>query len=430
MQGDSSPPAAAYDPFLALEHQDPRGHRFHLAFGLLWCVLLTGPTVTAETGMIPLAVIWLLRLPRMWRWCFNIILAPASLLLLALVAWGALSLAWSPDAKVGLNQWGAARFGLAVLFLYPIAHHRRALIAALAVGFLLANVFQLLHALGLHLWERLPDRNTVWWDGAVAGSMLAAALGLHLPAALEGRGRTRLLALAGAGVSLLGVLATGTRGAWLASAGLIVLAVALSIARQRPRASALRRAGVALALAAFIAAGAWLTIGPSLQRRYEAGRDEIRLALCEGRYTTDTGARIAMARLAWRLWLEHPALGVGAGGYQHGAEAVLKREHIDPAQRRVHHHAHNALLHAAAVTGTPGALLLIAFFVAALNAAWRRGKQEGFGSYGAGPFYALLALALVSPFDPVHINSQTSALLMTLAALCPPALRLTPPRGP
>src|SRR5690606_40313370 len=64
----------------------------------------------------------------------------------------------------------------------------------------------------LPTWNRLPGRNSGWWDPVIAGSLLTAALGLHLPAALWGKKVWRALGIAGCAITLPGILATGTRG--------------------------------------------------------------------------------------------------------------------------------------------------------------------------------------------------------------------------
>ena len=57
----------------------------------------------------------------------------------------------------------------------------------------------------------------------MGGSVLVAGLGLHLPAAIMGRGWGRTLASGGAMVTALGILGTGTRGAWIAGLLLVML---------------------------------------------------------------------------------------------------------------------------------------------------------------------------------------------------------------
>ncbi len=61
-------------------------------------------------------------------------------------------------------------------------------------------------------FDRLPGRNSGWWQPVVGGTMLTAGVGLHLPAALTGRGKWRLIGVFGLVASISGVAATGLAG--------------------------------------------------------------------------------------------------------------------------------------------------------------------------------------------------------------------------
>lgn len=422
-----------------VEADDLRGQRLHLVFGAISCAMLAGPTSLVEFSAIPVGLFWIIRWPWMWRaarWSF---LAPVFLCALAFVAWQAISLAWSPDRKVGIEEFGAARFAWGLIMLYPVLNRSRGFVLALAIGFLLGNLSQLLHAAGRawHIdwltWPRRPDRNSGWWDPAVGGTLLVAALGLHLPAALMGRGPARRFALACSAITLVAIFATGTRGAWIGAAALLALAVTFAIARIRPR----RRAATILASAfavAIIGAGvAWAAAGPALRGRFEAGRAEIRAALVEGNYNTDTGARLAMAGWAWRIFTEHPVGGAGVGGYRRAVEDHLRASGVDPASRALHDHAHNALLHSLAVTGAVGAACFIAMLAVGLRGLWHAAVEHGPGTYAAGPLFALVGLIVMTPFDSFQVNSQTAALLwlfLGLGAWPPAAGEIMKPREP
>lgn len=85
-----------------------------------------------------------------------------------------------------------ADFRLDDLDFLPLLHERRKLIAAIALGMLALNVAQLANHLGVKhgiSWlviRPFTDRNGGWWPEVIAGSMLVAALGLHLPVAMMG----------------------------------------------------------------------------------------------------------------------------------------------------------------------------------------------------------------------------------------------------
>lgn len=406
-----------------VERTDLRGQRLHLILGMLSCLLLAAPTSIVEFAAIPVGVFWIIRWPWMWRvarWSF---VTPVFLAALAFTGWQALSLAWSGDRSVGVEEFGTARFAWGLVMLYPVLNRSRGFVLALAVGFLAGNLSQVLHAAGRqwHIdwltWPRLPHRNSGWWDPAVGGTLLIAALGLHLPVALMGRGVARRFAAAATVITLIAILATGTRGAWIGAAALTGLTGLVAVARIRPR----RRAGLLLlsaaALVAVAAGLAWIAAGESIRARFDAGQREIRAALVEGNYNTDTGARLAMAGWAWRLTLEHPVRGVGVGAYRPAVEELLRRDGADPAARAIHDHAHNAFLHTAATTGLVGLGLFTLMLALGLAGLLRTAQHVGLGTYAASPLFALTGLILMAPFDSFQVNSQTAALMWLFLGL-------------
>ena len=67
----------------------------------------------------------------------------------------------------------------------------------------------------------------------------------------------------------------------------------------------------------------------------------------------------------------------------------------------------------------PWTLFLAGVVIAlALRGAVSELRPGDIGSYAAGPAFAIAGLMLAGVFDPVHLNSQTGALLFTLMALC------------
>jgi O-antigen ligase len=328
--------------------------------------------------------------------------------------------------------------------------HRRALIVALAAGFMVGNLSQAWQVvavpMGWPTWVRMPDRISGWWPPAMGGSMLCAALGLHLPAAVMGSGRMRVVGVVGATVTAAGLLATGTRGAWVAGAALTAVALGFGAWRWmvgRDRVGVARFAGVAAVLTVAAAVG-WLVLREPITRRVVLAREDIAAALERHDYRSDTGARILMATAALRAIRERPVGGVGAGGYQAWAQSRLRAEGEPEAAALIHAHAHNAPLHIGATTGLVGLAIWGFIVVVALRGGavgsgttarasggpLTRGTPEwgGWGSYDAAPFFAIVGLGLVGLFDVVQLNTQTVALLGTLLAMCmvsrPPAARM------
>ncbi len=411
--------------------RDPFGHRLHLILGLTWLVLVPGPMSVVEfagAGLWGACVLRAYYIHRTWR---SFGCHPMLWMIAAFVAWQWLSMTWSPSPKLGWGEIIQNRWVWAMWMTWCILPLRGAMIAALAAGFLAANAAQVLHGVGLAFdipsitFNRHPDRNPGWWQPVVAGSMLTAALGLHLPAAVMGSGRMRWVATACAAATLAGVIATGSRGAWLASGALVVIVLAVAALRwwrtsgtpvqgshENPPRSGRRMVLTGLILAAAVGV-VWLGAGKQISRRYENAREEVRKVIEHRDYTTWIGARVLMAKFAWMELRTDPLRGVGAGGFKTWADA-----HRDPNEPGyIYPHAHNTYLHIAATTGVVGLGLYLAVMGMGLYGAFK-GMGTKMGTYAAGPGFALIGLLLVGMTDVIELNAQTAALSCVLLGLC------------
>lgn len=397
-----------------MHRRDPRGDRLHLAAACLGLFLLAGPVSVTEFAFAPLLVLFVLRAPHagaVWIHGFG---QPAVLIALAMAAWTGVTLLWSPDPAQGADEVARLRWLVLPGLIFPVIERRASLAAALACGMIVAGVAQLVSgfdALRPPFETRFPGRVSGWWDPVVAGSMQCAGVGLFLPAALRGVGRPRWFGLAGLGVALAGVLASGTRGAWIA-AGVLVLVAAPLILRRAPRArrgTTLRVLGVG---AVVLGAAAWMQ-RDAIGDRIGQARAEL-AAAAAGDLDTMTGARIAIMRLALESGVTRP-WGLGAGGVRSTAVERFGPEHAAAGMD----HAHSSPLHLFGTTGLPG-LLLGVLFVWTVWRASRRAEAEA-DPIASGLPYALLGLMLAGQFDAVHLNTQTCALLGALAALSPAA---------
>ena len=407
---------------LAFEEQlarVPRGMKIHAAIAAAVLALIPGPTSISEIAVVVLLGFFLLRTPKTIRLWMHALGQPVPLLILGFVGWQLITLIWSPDRTQGLDEIASNRWALMILLLWPVIGWRSRFIAALAIGFLLGNLAQLSQFFwagqSWFPWVREPDRFSGWWDPAVAGTLLTAALGLHLPAAIMGTGKTRIIGLTGTIITLAALIATGTRGGWIAGAALVACTVIIAVFVRQNRRTLL--IGLGVLVLAGISAGVMLRA--PISSRVSEARAEISAALNDGDYTTSTGARIAMAGWAVQAFADRPIRGVGAGGYQPWVEDHLQASGIDPAERSVHAHAHNAILHIAATTGLVGLGLAAAIIICAFWNAFSHLSRRTIGTYAAGPAFALLGLLLVSAFDVVHINAHSAAILGILLALTP-----------
>jgi O-antigen ligase len=418
-------PSWTLDPAFARMEAHPRWQRLgwlYLVMGLVSAAFAAGPTSAQEIGLIPIAIAWAVSVNVVWPVMWILPRQPMFLLLLAWVAlilWG---LTWTTDPRQGQWDYASMRFCTPIVVMSPLLRDRGKLIAALAVGFVLGNASQFVlwasHTMA-HDFKPWVGRNPGWWTHpAEAGYILVAALGLHLPAAFMGRGRTRLLAIGGCLVTWLGMLATGTRGAWIAGAGLMVFGVVVAVVGGFWKWRAVRWGLLAVVVAAAIG---WATLGDFVSRRVHDGAADVRAALVEHRYQSDTGGRIKLALMAIDMFKQRPLLGWGPGSYRKYADARLRAEGATEedmqwwADRTAS--AHNAWLNIAATLGLVGLVLAAAIVVVTLRGGFEN-LQGRLGTYAAGPAFALVGMLLTTPFDVTYVNSVPSAVLGVLMVLC------------
>jgi len=405
--------------------RDAAARRGHLIVACGFCLLVGSPITVMEVAGVILIAVFLLRLPRVAGLWIHGVGQPPYLLLTAWAAWWVLGLSWSSDRAHGLDELANLRWMLIPMAIWPVMDGRRWLVWALAAGFVFGYASQVWHGIGRALevewmtFDRLPTRNSGWWDPVVGGSLLCAALGLHLPPAAFGRGRERWIGLAGVAATLAALLATGTRGAWAGGVcllGMTGLIVAWRVVRERSVRARLPLAACAAALlvGVFVAA-----FSEAFRERASAGVSEVRRVLVEGDFDSDTGGRLLMWRQGVRQFLDAPLAGSGTGAYESRARAALPEDERWLAHR-IHGHAHSAALHAAATGGLVGLLLGAGVIGAGVWGGLRRNPGEQRGGYDAGPAFALMGLAFAGAFDTIQVNAQTAAMLGLLLGLCLP----------
>jgi len=418
--------ARAQAAFDDLNSHDRLGQRIHLALGFLAVGSIAGSTSALEIGAAPLAVccairLWIAR--RVWGSFFR---QPAVVAAIAAALWTIASVLWSSDRAQGLDEVATVRWIWIAFALWPIADRPRVIIAAVMSGFLAFHVGQVIQLAGISGFGRAPDRVTAWIAPAVAGSVLMLPLGLYLGAAWHGTGRWRWLGLAGSAVTLAGLAATGTRGAWLAGAALCVLVLVLALVSIRPRVR-MFRALLAMGIVGVVVAGVvWSAAGDAVGARVAQARSDLTRAIEDGDYDSDTGARLLMYRWAFDGVRAHPVVGLGAGSFRGWSAQCAGEEGLDVPPHRLHDHAHSTFPHIAAVTGLIGLALAGVFTLALLRGAWLSVRTPDATGMLGGAALAVVGLLFVSVFDTLHVNSQTAAALGVLIVLCPgwrPGLR-------
>jgi len=204
---------------------------------------------------------------------------------------------------------------------------------------------------------------------------LLLPLGLTLPVSLVVGRRERhwsTWALAGLAATCAacigaGVVLSWSRGALLAA--MVAVAMLLLAAGKRARMAALVAVVLALAL------GPWL-VGLTPQGIAERLVGGLQLLGAELSSIEVTDANFAMIErlahwtAAWRMFEQHPWLGVGLGQYAAVYPEVAIARWADPLG-----HAHNMYLHVLGEQGLLGAVGLAFFFLGGLAATWKGIKQ-------------------------------------------------------
>jgi hypothetical protein len=233
-------------------------------------------------------------------------------------------------------------------------------------------------------------------------SYLGAAEALLLPVAIgvavdrTWSARSRVLAAAGAGLSLAALIGSGARAAWL---GVVVAAGVMAYCRRGAFAGLLRGRMARSALVAGLIVGAvvGLAVASGTAGRVPA--------------LFDSGQAGGTSR--WSEWGTavqviggHPLTGVGPEGYRigfvdHVSASYVRRYSLDPLPDR----AHDSLLDIAATVGLPGAVVYLlvlgcvsVFVRRALRTApaWLTGVAVGLVAYVTGSLF-LFPLAEVEP---------------------------------
>ncbi|MCB9845850.1 MAG: O-antigen ligase family protein [Phycisphaeraceae bacterium] len=406
-----------------LQRRDRLGLRVHLAIAMVAC-FATSFTESAFAIALPLVLsASVVRMTMTWRLWFYLLIQPTVIVGFAYMTWRAITLAWTPDLPTGVNQFQGSYHMLLLPALWPVMEYRTLLILAWAGGFLVGHGLQAAEALGLAtgweglIWQRhAPGRISGWWSPAAGGTALVAMLGLHVWASVTGRGWWRRAAIAMAMITALGIVATGTRSGWLCAA-LLIAGFGVAAVSRRVSVGGVTRGRLALLLSGIVVV---LGVGigalyPLVRSRLQAAESDLKRALVETDYDSDTGARLLMWREAWRAFAAHPIAGVGEGGYMAWAREDLG-DH--PAAHRIQVHAHGTLPHVGATTGAIGLLLFGALAVSGLRCAWKQ-PERGVTGYERALLPAMIGLLLIAQFEVLQVAHLPKKSFWMMLALCP-----------
>jgi O-antigen ligase len=231
--------------------------------------------------------------------------------------------------------------------------------------------------------------NSVFYDPSIYGRFLVVGILASLVLVLFARGAWAWAAAAAAAVTVVGLLPSFSQSSYFALA--IGIAVALTVLWRR-------RAVLPLALAA--AALAAVTLGvPQLRHR----------VLGKANLSHATGSRSKLVSTGADLFLHHPVIGVGTGGFVTG---YAKETHKEGRA------SHDALITVAAETGLPGLAALLWLLVPALWLPFRRNRAATSNERARLAFgLALLAIVVHSLFYNALIEDPLFWALLALTAV-------------
>lgn len=225
----------------------------------------------------------------------------------------------------------------------------------------------------------------------------------------------RLGALGAAAVAAGGVVSTFSRGGILA----LGLVVVLSLFAARPTRRRKLAAAVLLAGGLLLVPGEVVRRMGTLTQLLPGGQEAVEL-------DPSFQNRILQARVAGRMFVDHPLLGVGAGNYTvHFSEYAAAIGSPAPEYHWVDqsHFPHNLYLGLASQTGIPGlvafgAAILFSFgYLGRAGRAYFDAGRELFGGLASGLQIALLGFLFSSLFLHGHFQQYLWVLLGLSAAL-------------
>lgn len=195
--------------------------------------------------------------------------------------------------------------------------------------------------------------NPIYFGGIVLAfsmTLLPRVADAHLPVL------KRLVAVAAVALGLVASALSGSRGAWLALAPLLVLYLSILGARQPPA----WRFGVPLAMLAF---AAMLSLVPGVPLS-ERAADAV-ASLTDGSAELTREDTLSVRWALWSLSLEqlrdHWLFGLGPGGFREALEAAVASGRL-PDWMLEYHHPHNQFLSAVLIAGVPGLVALCLLF--------------------------------------------------------------------
>jgi O-antigen ligase len=344
-------------------------------------------------------------------------------LLVLLLTWITISLAWADDTGKAVGELWRWYVGVLVLAVVATSLRRprdiRLVVAGFVIGVAASVLIGLVHD-GLGgapaTVETLTSTEGRLKGGLGDPNVLAAAI---VPALVFATALVPLVrsaarwALLGVSVILvLGLAATQSRG------GVFAVAVAFGAAivvmkRQRGRV-------LALGVTVFALGAMYFAAYPSGLQRFTA---------------SDSGSgRADIWQVAWRVTAEHPIAGVGLHNFTVHSPLYVRRpgllRYVDLIAERPHV-VHNTYLEVLTETGIVGLTLFLAVLGASLVAAWKAaGRFEQSGAYALGTLSRGTLVATLGMLTAgFFVTLGSEPILWLLLALGPALLAIAAARS-
>ena len=284
---------------------------------------------------------------------------------LTLVVLLSVELAWSSSLMDGLQQiLGALSFFGLLAFCSRIGLDSETWYAAGLVNGVAGAVGGLIYFLQA---ATLPPVNPNSWSLFPLTSLFVVCLAF--PFVSRRPWRQLALGLLGA-VDVVWVFLSGSRGSLLVAFCCVVF-----LLRQIPTPG--RRLVVISGFAFAVFLGALI-----FQERWENALSRLaRLASEERTLANKTSGRSELLKSSWKLFLEHPVLGVGTGGFADERLRLGEREDIGEFRKNARMQSHSGWSKILAENGLPGLLLLagfvFSFAVTSRRSPWSAGRSLG-----------------------------------------------------
>jgi O-antigen ligase len=414
------------EAFRAVERRAPGIAAIHLALGCLWCASLSLGSAVEGASFALVVLAALFRLPATYRLYPSLLLTGVCLSYLAMVSWQLCSNAWSVVPIDDLSDALIPRRLIALLALWPLVAHWRALLAALCIGALIGAVAAA-GAIAYHGRLSLDYADLVIARHRSSAGPLAA-VGIVTVVAFMFWARS-WLAWWGCMVALLlffvQIAALAGRAPALAAAA----GVAVVLIRSSNPPGAIRRRYTVSALAAGAVLALAMLGGPLVERFAQVD--------VEGDHGIDirqANIRMVLWREAWTRGMDRPIIGHGTNAWRQsvGAEIAADPERfgVGAAQSRrlsQGNHAHNTLLGAWYGTGAIGVALIVALFSLIIWNLWRAAPIGWAWAAGLGISIVYATVGMFDDLGNVSVGGFLVALLVMLASL---GSRQTPSAAP